>query len=331
RGLRFLLAHGSPASGLHVECLDAAPEEVAGSVRARRGEDGFDEPDAIFVAEPVRALEVLGELADLGEEVLAPCLAALAPELLGSAGAGELAERAEREEGWPEPFLALRARPSSRWLCLALNDVAMLAEGASASRRSAFGSAVWGLAALLSSSYAASGAFARAVGKAGALSAPAAVNLSEGPKKGALVPTEAFLAIPAQKALAAAGLLALGSVQDSDRLVLSAAPMLSSEAGAAPLPAQILTGRIVRFARWAKRQIDPARPAEEVGALFREAAALFLFPGLEGAAALGARVEGAPADRVLHVAARVKATHALVPLDIEFTLPLEEGPSQLGR
>jgi type VI secretion system protein ImpC len=321
RALRWLLAACPVGSGIHVECLDALPEDVAGLVRARPAPDAFDEPDALFVAEPVGSAAVLGDLTDLAEEVLAPCVAAVAPGLMGGAGVADLAARAERGEPLPPEWDELRARPASRWLCAALNDVAVITEGGGAFRRTVFASPVFAVATLLSASYRASGAFAQAVGKPGAQPAPASWSIPGGDRKGTLAPTEAFLAIPAQKALAAAGVLALGSVLNSDRVVVAGAPMSASAAGAAPLPAQILTGRIVRFAKWARREIDPALPPEEVSTLFQQAAALFLFPGLEGAAGVGARVEGAAPERVLRVAARVKATHALVPLEIEFALP----------
>jgi hypothetical protein len=61
---------------------------------------------------------------------------------------------------------------------------------------------------------------------------------------------------------------------------------------------------------------------DEVSTLLAQAAGLFLFPGMSGAAAIGARVKGEGEDRVLEFGARVNPSHAMVPLEIAFELPL---------
>lgn len=322
RGLRLLLGACPEGSDIQVEVLDVAPADVAAAVRARPSPDAFDEPDALFVTEPVESMEVLGALADLGEEMLAPCIASPSPGLLGASGVDDLVARAGRADPFPDDWEALRANGAARWLCAPVNPVALHAEGAGAYRRVCFGSPAWAIAAMLSGSHRAQGAFAAAVGKAGALTAPATWTIPAGPERGKIAPTEAFLSIPAQTALAGRGLLGLGSVASSDRVILSGAPMAARGKGVAPLPAQLLTGRIVRFARWAKGQIDPSQSQDEVSTLLAQAASLFLFPGMSGAAAIGARVKGEGPERVLEFGARVNPSHALVPLEIAFELPL---------
>jgi hypothetical protein len=322
RGLRLLLGACPEGSDIQVEVLDAAPADIASTIRARPAHDAFDEPDALIVTESVKSWDLLASLADLGEEMLAPCVAAPSPALLGASNVEELAALAERPDPFPEDWEKLRATGAARWLCAAVNPVALHAEGAGAYRRVCFGSPAWAIAAMLSTSYRAQGAFARAVGKAGALTVPATWTIPAGPQRGKVAPTEAFLPIPAQTALAERGIVALGSVVNSDRVILAVAPMVARGSGVVPLPAQMLTGRIVRFAQWARGQIDPAQSPDEVSTLLAQAAALFLFPGMSGAAAIGARVKGEGEDRVLEFGARVDPSHAMVPLEIAFELPL---------
>ncbi len=322
RGARLLLGECPAGSDMQVELLDAAPEDVARAVRSRPPSDAFDDPDALFVVEPVRDSGVLGGLADLAEEMLAPCIASLAPELLGAASAAELASHVTRGDSLPSAWEDLRAAEASRWLCAVVNPVALFAEGAGAFKRVVFGGSAWAVAAMLSASYRSKRALAAAVGRAGALQAPAGWTIPEGPSSGLRAPTEAFLGLQPVKELAGRGLLALGSVRDTDRVAITAAPMVAAAAGALPLPAQLLTGRIVRFARWTQRQIDADTPPDQVSSIFEQAAQVFLFPGMAGAAALGAQVRGEGKNRVLRVAARVEPSHALVPLSIEFQLPM---------
>jgi hypothetical protein len=298
------------------------PSGVSDAVRARPPTENFEGDDALLVIEPVDSIETLAELAELGEEMLAPCIVAPSPVLLGASSLDDLAARAEATPPFPDDWVELRSRGSSRWLCAAVNPVALHAEGAGAYRRTCFGSPVWAVAAMLSASHRAQGAFALAVGRPGALTAPATWTVPDGPQRGKVAPTEAFFPIPAQTALAGRGVLALGSVVNSDRVVLASAPMVAAARDAAPLPAQLLTGRIVRFAQWARAQIDPGQSQEEVSTLLAQAASFILFPGMSGAAAVGARVKGEGTARVLEFGARVNPSHALVPLEIAFELPL---------
>jgi predicted component of type VI protein secretion system len=319
RGLRMLLAACPASSDLDVEVLDVASGDLIETLRSRPASDGFDGPDAVFVIDPVEAFDVLGELADVAEEMLAPCVAHIGPELLGATTVSQLAERVSRGEPLPQEWSELRNLGPARWLSAVVNPMALYSEGAGAFKRFAFGSPVWAVATMLSTSYRAQGAVAGIVGRGGAIEAPAAWTIASGSGAGSRAPTEAFLALAAQKELATQGVIALGSTRDADRVVLAAAPMVG---GDLPLPAQLLTGRIVRFSRWTGRQIDPTLPPDEVSALFQQAAEVFLSPGMAGAAAVGAQVRGEGPNRVLRVAARVAPTRALVPLSIEFDLPM---------
>jgi type VI secretion system protein ImpC len=319
RGLRMLLEQ--TGKDIDVQVIDVEPGGVAEALRSLPPGEEFEEPDAVFALDPMESGEALAELAEAAEEMLAPCVVTPGLKVLE---ASNLSEMAAREEGAnvPEPWRALRAAEATRWLGAALNRVALFSEGAGAYKRTAFGSPVWAMAAMLSASYRTQGSFAALVGPTGAFQAPAGWTLTEGPFRGSRAPTEAFLPIRAQQLLAALGVIALGSTRDTDRVVLSAAPVVCGIPGAVPLPAQLLTGRIVRFARWARRQVDPNMPPADLKTVFEQAAAVFLFPHMAEASAFSAQVKGEGGDRILHVAAKVKATHALVPLAIEFDLPI---------
>ena len=95
-----------------------------------------------------------------------------------------------------------------------------------------------------------------------------------------------------------------------------------------PLPAQILTGRVVRFALWVRAQIPAGAGDEEVAALFEQAAQALLFPGSGEDAAVGAalRAKVAPAQasggREVRLAVSLKAREAGVPFHFAFALPL---------
>lgn len=322
RGLRTFLGQCPAASDMHVEVLDVAAEDLPRALRERPADDEFQEPDAVLVADPVGWPELLTDLAGAAQDMLAPCLVAPALRLFEAGGLAELAGRLEAGGRAPDGWGEVRAAEASRWLCAAVNPVALFSEGSGAYKRTVFGSPVWALAAMLAASYRSQGSFAALVGQPGSFPAPSGWTVPEGPFKGTRAPTESFLTIRAQQALAAQGLVALGSQRDSDRVVLSAVPMVSGAAGAVPLPAQLLTGRIVRFSRWARRQLDPAMSPADLTALFEQAAGVFLFPAMAEASRIGAEIRGEGAERVLHVAARVKGSHALVPLEIEFDLPL---------
>ena len=92
-----------------------------------------------------------------------------------------------------------------------------------------------------------------------------------------------------------------------------------------PLPAQILTGRIVRFARWVLAQLPAKAPEPEVKLLFEQAATVFLFPAAAEAAKFEAQVvtdkDGAR-SAVLQVSAHPSL--AGIPFHLAFSLPLAD-------
>ena len=323
RGLKLLLEQCPPSAGMQVELLDVDRAGLAAALRDHPREDSLDDPDVVFVTDAIDDLAVLTELADLSDETLTPCVASISP---GFFNATDLDGLPAAIDVYPPekrgPWEVLRGVESARWLCLLVNPVVLLTEGSGETRHVCFGSPVWGMATMLAASFKAQGSFARIVGAPGSLRGGATWMIQGGKDKGTSAPTEFFLPIRAQTELGARGLVALGSPKNTDQIMLTLVPMLSSAAGAAPLPGQILTGRIVRFARWVRRQLGPGAGEKEIGELFGQAASVFLFPNMDNVAVIQAAVAEQDGKRLLRVAAKVRASHALVPFEIEFSLPL---------
>jgi len=93
-----------------------------------------------------------------------------------------------------------------------------------------------------------------------------------------------------------------------------------------PLSAQVLTGRIVRFARWVLAQIPPKSPEPEVKSLFEQAATVFLFPAANESAKLEAQVVTSKDEKSRSVVLQVSANQNLagIPFHLGFSLPLKD-------
>jgi hypothetical protein len=221
-------------------------------------------------------------------------------------------------EGWDD----LRADEVSRWLSVTTNDLVVAAEGAGAARRSVLGSSVFALAAMLAASFHHTGGFARVLGKEGALKAPGLREVQSGREAGIAVPTAAFLSIRAQAELAGLGFIGLGSGRNSDAVMLSEVVTVRASKDAVPLPAQILTGRLVRFGEWVRDQVPAGSSKEEVANLFKQAATVFLFPGLSKGARLDAGVVDEGEGPMIRLVAGVDPRLAGIPFEVGFDLPL---------
>jgi type VI secretion system protein ImpC len=329
RGLRFLLTQCPKAAQMDVLLIEAAPGEAADVLRGRaRADEGMDEPDAIFVPHAFDDLEVLEALADVAEEETIPIVTGVAPSLLGQASyadlpdAFEALERASNEEvpEWSQAWDAFRMKESTRFLCAVANRVVLHQEGAGGGKRTCFGSGVWAVAAMVAQSFGRSGAFARIIGKAGAISAPGVHTIEAGRHKDTAAPTEAFYAIQPADLLARNGILGLSSVRNMDQVVLTKAPMVRGSADAVPLPAQILTGRVVRFAYWVMPQLPEGCDSKTANEIYSSAATVFLFPAQEEAAHVQAAVTNIEGEA--HVVVRAMANPAIAGIPFEIAFPL---------
>jgi predicted component of type VI protein secretion system len=325
RGLKLLCDQCPPAASTAIEVVDVGEAGVLAALERDLPEDSVDHPDLYVVVDPCDDPAVLSKLADAAEGLLAPVLVAVSPKLFGVTEAGQVAARAELERGGlPEKWPELRAEETTRWLCAVVNRVVVAREGVGAAKRAAFASPAFALAAMLAASFRETRSFARILGSVGALEAPGSWELPEGRDAGTSIPTEAFVSITSQGALAKHGVLGVGSGRNTAKVTLSEMPMVRESKDAAPLSAQILTGRIARFARWVSGQVPPGASDQEAASLFEEAAKVFLFAGLEeGQASLRAGVgkdkEGA---RMVEIACRLPAPLAGVPFQMAFAIPL---------
>lgn len=320
RGLKLLHEQCPRDHGPRVSLVDV---DLAGLPQALAQLDlleAMDRPDAVFVAEPVRDLTPLGALAGQAAELMVPLVISLAPEALGCADLDGLFALGEAPAGVPAAWAELRADEDTRWLAAAVNPVALVSEGNGAARRVLLGAPGLGLAALLSASERDTAGLA-SLARPGAVRAPAVWEPSTGPDHGAQLPTARFAALRAQGRLGLLGLIALGSPRGSDSLVVAACPIVHAAADAGSLPAQILTGRIVRFSTWFRDQLTAGTAAHEVEVLFAQAAGVLLFPNLAPeAASLQVKVDAAGA--AIDVSATVHPAIAGLRLEIQFTLPL---------
>ncbi len=322
RGLKWLVDQCPKSSGLAVEVLDVAGPALLESLQGALAGEPFDRPDAVFVVDATEDVGLLGKLAALGERSQVPVVAAVTPGLLGTAP-GELSvvleeEREQVSEAWTE----LRQDESSRWLCAALNRAVVISEGKGVAKRTAFTSPALAVAAMLAASFRDTTAFARIMGQPGGLRAPSTWELPSGRDKGLGIPTELFLPIRAQSRLEERGILGLGSGRNADAVLLAAAPTVYGGGYAVPLPAQLLTGRIVRFATWVRDQLPPGSGNEDVSAIFSQAAEVFLFRGATENGQVRAELVSTDNGRGVHVSATVRPEHAGTRFQLAFVLPL---------
>lgn len=186
-----------------------------------------------------------------------------------------------------------------------------------------FASPVFVIAAMLAASFRHTGGFARVMGKDGSLKAPGLHEVTKGREAGSTIPTAAFLSIKAQTELAELGIIGLGSGRNTDMVALSAIPTLRGSNDSVPLPAQILTGRLVRFATWVVDQVPAGTPRDQVAKLFTDAATVFLFPGLApDVARLDAAVVDGQDGPAIRMVATVSPRLASIPFEVGFDLPL---------
>ena len=254
RGLKLLHEQCPREPGPRVSLVDVDLDGLAQALTQLDELEAMDRPDAIFIAEPIRELAPLGPLAGQAAELMVPLVVSVAPEALGCADLGGLFALGDAPAGAGEAWSSLRADEDTRWLAAVVNPVALVSEGNGAARRVLFGAPALALAALLSASERDTAGLA-SLARPGAVRAPAVWEPAAGPDLGAQLPTERFAALRAQGRLGLLGMIALGSPRGGDSLVVAACPVVHAAADAGSLPAQILTGRIVRFSTWFRDQI----------------------------------------------------------------------------
>ncbi|MBL9100855.1 MAG: hypothetical protein JNL82_07850 [Myxococcales bacterium] len=314
RDLKLVHEQCANREGFSASVLDADPALVVHYLEQLAEDDPMARPDVVFVG-GLADLDDLAPLAEKASDALVPVVVSLAPAALGRADLGAVSDLSEKPADIPPAWTDLRADANTRWLAAVTNPVVFVRDGA----RTVLGAPALTLAALMAASHRDTGGLA-SLARAGAFAAPLvadAVVAGQDPPP----PTETLALLKTQGRLAGLGLIALGSPRTGESLVVAACPVVHSGADAPSLPAQILTGRIVRFALWVRAQIPPGAPAQAVSRLFAEASSVSLLPGLT-------REEGvmtAELDAENHqvaITARVHPAIAGAPLEIQFSLPV---------
>lgn len=327
RGLKLVVAEATRRAKMYVEIVDVGPEGLEQVMRESLDEEPMNRPDAYFCFDRVEDPERLQSLASTAEDLHAPLVTSVGPGFFGVEDAEDVitALRDAKPDGMsalPERWAELTQDEVSRWLAVTTNDVVVASEGAGAARRTVLGSSVFAVAAMLAASFRHTASFARVLGKEGSLRMPGLREVQSGREQGSTVPTAAFVSIRAQAELGALGIIGLGSGRNSDAVVLSEIRTARRSKDAVPLPAQILTGRLVRFGLWVRDQIPAGSSRQEVEDLFEQAATVFLFPGLGGGAQLNAGVVEEGEQTMIRLVAAVEPRLAGVPFEVGFDLPL---------
>ena len=302
-------------SVIDVNAADAATrvDEELGALAS------FDRPDAIFITEPVASVEEISRWGGIGADYNVPVVVEGTPRLIGGEdlmALSTLSHESRPDASWND----LRAEEGSLFVCVALNRLVGKVDGAGVATRTSLVGPAFGLAALLSQSFLATGGPGRIFGSVGGLVAGGTHEIT-GRGEPLAIALEAFFSIDIQTRLAAQGVLGLGGPRNSDRVQLSVAPMLSSAKEAGGLPAQLLTARSIRFAQWARDQIPTGTPDLDVIAIFEQGAAALLFPNKD-VAQMNATVTELEGARMVVLRTRARGEWLGVPMDASFALPL---------
>ncbi len=312
RDLKLIHEQCANRQGFSASVLDADPAIVARYLGQLAEDDPMARPDVVFLAHAAD-IETLAVLAEHAADALVPIVVSVPAASLGRADLGALAELPAAD--LPPAWADLREDPNSRWLAAATNPVFHVRDGV----RDILGDPALTLAAMIAASHRDTGGLA-SLARAGAFKAPL---IADAPADGSdpPAPTEQLALLKTQGKLAGHGLIALGSPRTGESIVVAACPMVHAAEDTGSLPAQLLTGRIVRFGLWVRAQIPPGAPAQAVQRLFSEAASVSLLPDLtRDEAAFSAIVD--EANKQVMITARVHPAIAGAPLEIHFPLPL---------
>lgn len=310
RGMDLLFRQSPEKASIAIEVVPLDLDVLPGLLDAAAEDERS--PDALFVPRPQSPVACL-RLADIGEQHLMPVIAAIdeTPHELAECLADETAD---------SPWRGLQQDERSRWLSVVVNRLVLAHEGRGSAARECLASGVWGVAAALSKSFAATGGFAKTAGPESALKMPVARLHREGRHEGVASPTEHFAPLRLQTELSKQGVICVGSVRDRASLVVAGLPCLRVSENTAPLGAQIITGRVVRFARWVREQLPTPIDEMTLHSVFVDAARVFLFPGLGEAGEVKAALT--EDKQSIQVSAKVHASIAGAPVDVSFALPV---------
>lgn len=318
RAMRLFLGQCPRDQEIEVELLDAAPGAIAGALAELADREPMARPDAVFVIDPVASVAEAGALAEAAADLYAPITVELLPAAFGCASVSEVAGKIAGG-GLGEEWKALRQSEASRWLTAVVNAPALVAEATPTGERVVTGGAALTVAGLLAGSFRDARTFAR-LGRDAGLRAPAAWHSSQGQEDMSLG-TRELLGSADQEALAGQGLAPLTGPRDSDLLLLPSCPVVQASDEPANLAGQLLVGRTVRFALWAREAVPAGASAGQAAEAITQAAAVVLLPGTDLRPRFGAALVPGEGGAVLKVGASYPAGLAGLPVLVQFALP----------
>ena len=277
RGLRLLVEHSDPRSGAEIQVVPVRPSSALAALEklnarddSERGRAAVDLVVVDYHADGnARDRALLSSWAQQAERLRAPVLVGAGPGLLGFPSLEELAKTGKvlssSDEAWAVALRALRGRPESRWLMLALNDLLVRASHTAESSRlsqpqftewagtpAVFAAAPFAGAILALKSFATHGHPFQLRAEHGG---PAVIEnlmvheVGESSHRTAIA-VEAPIDAELQTELARLGIVALAAVRNRDRAVLTQLPMLwRADAGSGAeltLTDQLFVGRMSR-------------------------------------------------------------------------------------
>lgn len=324
RGVKLVIDETPRENDLEITLFDTPTPCTATAIESALATDRAEWPDAVFILDPIPDIEAVEALAELMASISIPVVTTVADEVFAVAlSASGMRKPEDVIKALGPEWARFRSNELSRWVCACANQVVVHEEGQGPTRRKVLASPVFAAAAMLTASYRDTGLFGRVFGPTGSIKTPATHTLREGNFE-AMLPVNRFVPTTMQADLAAGGVLALGSPKNSDKVIASSWPTMSASPDAVGLPAQIITGRVVRFALWVRDQIPPGSAESDIKEIFEQAAGVFLFPGISEGAFLDAQVlpdqNGAP--RVVHLNVEVRAALAGTSVHLGFDVPL---------
>jgi type VI secretion system protein ImpC len=244
RGLRMVVAESPGHDDLVIEAMDVTADAMTDAIEQRLGALRPElRPDAVFVTHGLDEASRAALLAAVGSRYAVVIVAGVAPSLWGARidADGWPATRAALDP--PESWSALREDPSTAWLVAAANPVIAANEPTAAGARLVPVDPAFGVAALLSAALGRFGPLEGAIGRRGAIRAPAAQDIEVRGLGPVTVPTRWPASLDAQRAASDVGVTLLG--HDRDQILLAAAPTVCANE-ARQLPARIQIERTGR-------------------------------------------------------------------------------------
>jgi type VI secretion system protein ImpC len=323
RGLKLVLDACPTPSDVEIIACDVDAAGTGAALSEIVADEPIDRPDAVFLCNGMEDVEALSAVVLQLAEQNVPVIADLPERWLTPQdwkAKGDSVEKAFQALG--DVWATLRASDHSRWLALVANRLVAANEGTGQNARVVWTNPAFVAAAMLTASYKRSGAFGQIFGSQAALTGPALYHPSADSED--QLALEHIISVDSVATLARSGITAFACARNTDRVVCSGFPTVSTDPVVLPMPAQLMIGRIVRFSQWVRDQLPSNADAAEVSRVFDEAAGVFLGAGgaNKGFVVAAKLLEKPEPPHAVLVQARVHPGLAGAPIDVAFELAL---------